>query len=310
MSRSLGRFTANKQVVRDLQCRVIRDRFSDRLGGLRYFGLCSPEMKDVRDWAPLFSVIVAVERGERGSGFRDQHRLLITAAQHGLSGKIRLLRGDIDEAILRGSDDFGNTIPYPFDVVSLDYSGGLFYRNGSGSFGRLRAIETVIRHQAARTTPFLLFISTNTDAIDQGEVRHTIENIRTELNRGGWNAQEVCDAYLAHCNDVVRLRVYVPYLVNQVAAGVRCHVHTEHVIAYHGNRNVQMLNYRFHLTPDQRTVAPRFPQERLSQIVNAPMLVIEEGTMSNGNFGLPKLRVAAAPGAQRVPKKPVKRPRR
>jgi hypothetical protein len=94
-------------------------------------------MKDVRDWAPLFSTIVAVERGVVGQEFREQHRLLLTAARYGLIGKLGLLRGDIDDIILTGTDTHGNAARYPFDVISLDYSGGLFYRNGSGTFKRL-----------------------------------------------------------------------------------------------------------------------------------------------------------------------------
>jgi hypothetical protein len=292
----IGRFTVNKQVVRDLQCEVIRRRFAERLGTLRYFGLCSPEMKDVRDWAPLFSMIVAAERGEDGQEFRDQHRLLVTAAQYGLIGKLGLLRGDIDDIIMTGADSYGNAVRYPFDVVSLDYSGGLFYRNGSGSFKRLRAMETVIHRQTQHGLPFLLLISCNTDGIDTGEVKHTIENIRTELLRGGWNAEEVCGAYLEHSNNLVRLRVYVPYLVSQLAAGDRYHCHSERVIAYRGNRGVQMLNYRLWLKPDQRTLAPRFPQERLSQVMNAPMILIENGEMREENFDLPKLRIQIAAG--------------
>jgi hypothetical protein len=300
----IGRFTNNKQVVRDLQCEVIRRSLADRLGALRYFGLCSPEMKDVRDWAPFFSMITAVERGEVGAEFRDQHRLLITAAQCGLIGKLGLLRGDIDDVILTGADSYGNAVRYPFDVVSLDYSGGLFYRNGTGTFKRLRAIDAIIRKQAEYRSSFLLFISCNTDGIDAGEVKHTIENIRTELLRGGWNAEEVCTAYLNHPNDLLRLRVYVPYFVSQVAAGARYHCHSEPVIAYRGNRGVQMLNYRLWLKPDQRTLAPRFPQEKLSHLINAPMIFIEDGKMQEDHLGLPKLHVQIAAHKTRKASKP------
>lgn len=292
MTRLTGRFTGNKQVVRDLQCQLIRRTFGDRLGSLRYFGLCSPEMKDVRDWASLFARIVAVERGEEGEEFRDQHRLLVTAARFGLSGKLRLLRGDVDSVIRDGRDVYGNRVPYPFDVVSLDYSGGLFYLNGAGSFGRLRAIEAMIQNQSGHAVPFLLFLSCNTHAVDAGEVRHTIENIRTELQRGKWNAQEVCDALLRHPDELARLRLYVLFFINQIAAAARYNCHSERVIAYEGNRGVQMLNYRVLLKPDQRTLAPRFPRERLSQLINAPVILIRNGRIMQADLGLPKLRVA------------------
>lgn len=286
-----SRFTKNKQVVRDLQCQNIVQHFNDRLGNLRYFGLCSPEMKDVLDWAPLFASITAVERGVSGEEYRDQHQLLLTAARERILGKLTLLRGDIDAVLLSGQDDFGKPIAFPYDVISLDYSGGLFYKENKEEFKRLKAIQASIERQAACNFPCLLFISCNLDAIDEGEVKHTIENIRTELDRYGWNGQELCNAYLVHRNPVARLRLYVPYFVNQVAAKAHLACESERTISYCGNQGVEILNFRFYLKPDTRTMAPRFPQERLSQIINAPLIRIENGRQLDETLNLPKLRV-------------------
>lgn len=285
------RFTENKQVVRDLQCNIIKKYFNDRLGNLSYLGLCSPEMKDVLDWVPLFASITAVERGLSGQEYRDQHHLLLTAARARVLEKLILLRGDIDTVLLNGHDDFGKPVSFPYDVISLDYSGGLFYRENEGEFKRLKAIQISIEKQAIYNTPFLLFISCNLDAIDEGEIRLTIENIRTELDRYGWNGQELCNAYLIHSNPVARLRLYVPYFVNQVAAKVHLTCQTEKTISYCGNQGIEMLNFRFCFRPDTRTMVPRFPQERLSQIVNAPLLRIKNGRQSDETLNLPKLRI-------------------
>jgi hypothetical protein len=290
LTRHHGRFTENKQVVRDIQGDMIATCFKGNLGNLRYFGLCSPEMKDVKDWAPLFSLIVAAERGGPSEEYHDQHHLLLTAAREKLWGRLRLLRGDIDRIILNGEDEFANRVPYPFDVISLDYSGGLFYKQG-GQFVRLGAIERLIHEQAQHKRPYLLLVSANCHAIDAGEVKHSIENLKTQLNREKWNGDEVCDAILKHPKDIVRLWFYLPNLVRMVAANERCQSESENVISYPGNNGVEMLNFRFHIRPDDRAFAPRFPRERLTQVLNAPIVRIENGLMKKASLGLPKLRV-------------------
>jgi hypothetical protein len=294
------KFTRNKQVVRDLQCDLIRRAFEQRLGHLKYFGLSSPDMKDVRDWAPLFAEFHVVERGQEGKEWLDQHDLLVTAALTGLSGKTRLLRGDIDTIALVGKDTCGVPVAYPFDVISLDYSGGLFYRT-AGEIPRLKAIERVIEEQGKRQREWLLFVSLRLDQPFNGEVKRTLENIRTELRRYGANADVVVQAILVHPREQIRLKVYVPYFVNQVASGARLRSQTEKPVMYMGNNRAPMMNFMFRLRPDARTVAPRFPQERLSQIINSPLREIKSGKINEVTLGLPKLLApngAPDPGTQ------------
>lgn len=286
------KFTTNKQVVRDLQCETIRKRLSHRLAYLRYFGLTSPDMKDARDWAALFEVFQVVERGREGEEWVDQHSLLLTAALYGLSRKVSLLRGDIDSVILAGQDAFGTAIDYPFDVVSLDYSGGFLYADEQGALPRLAAIQRVIEDQSAHQQNFLLFVSIRIANPVNGEVTRTIENIRTELIRYGASADKVCDVILAHVKDEARFKVYLPFFVNQVAARAHMTCETEKTIIYQGNRGARMMNFRFFLKPDQKTVAPRFPQERLVQVLNAPLIQIQNGKIEETTLGVPKLRQA------------------
>ena len=264
------KFTRNKQVVRDLQFDLIRRVFEQRLGHLKYFGLSSPDMKTFRDWAPLFAEFHVVERGQEGKEWLDQHDLLVTAALTNLSGKTKLLRGDIDTIALVGKDACGVPVAYPFDVISLDYSGGLFYRTG-GEIPRLKAIERLIEEQGKRQREWLLFISLRLDQPFNGEVKRTLENIRTELRRYGANADVVVQAILDHEREQIRLKVYVPYFVNQVACRARLRCQTEKPVTYAGNNRAPMMNFMFHLRPDPRTVAPRFPQEHLARIVNMPL---------------------------------------
>jgi len=283
-------FTKNKQVVRDLQCKTIENTFSTKLGNLRYFGLTSPEMEDVRNWSPIFSKIIAVERGRIGEEYLDQHNLQLTAAKYGLLSKLVLLRGDIDAIALSGKDTFNNSIPYPVDVVSLDYSGGLFYKNGNNKPYRLKAIENIIHQQSLHNVSWLLFISCNLDNLDLREVKETFNHISTEFTRTGFNIRDVFESYLTSSLIFPILKIYVPYYINQITSKYRFSCASEKVITYPGNNRIEMLNFRFLLRKDESTFAPRFPIERLRQIINCPMIRIENGIQKETNFNLLKIK--------------------
>ncbi len=232
---------------------------------------------------------MAVERGEEGKEWDLQHELALQAFHSGLLGKIRLLRGDIDEIIKRGKDSCGKRVVFPFDVVSLDYSGGLFYRDSSEGLERLRVVEAVIGRQEKAKANFVLLVSCNLDQVDAGEVRKTIENIRTQLTRYGVEADKVVGAYLNHPKEEARLKIYFPYFVNQVAAKYHYNCETDDVVFYEGNRKIQMMAFRFYLSFDSRTESLRFPRERLSQILNRPLIEIVNGEPNQNTLGLPKL---------------------
>ena len=290
------RFTKNKDTVRSLQRNTIESNLGTKLGNLRYFGLPSSALGDVREWAHLFAEFVAVERGEGDREWELQHELTLQAFRSGLFGKITLLRGDIDTIIKKGKDLFGKRAKFPFDVVSLDYSGGLFYRDRAGELGRLKAVEVVISRQSSKKISFVLLISFNLDKVDQGEVRKTIENIRTDLSRYGYEAEKVINAYFNHPKEEARLKIYVPYFVNQVAAKYHYNCKTDNVIIYKGNRKVPMMAFRFYLSFDARTEALRLPRERLSQVLNKSLIEVTDGIPTETLLQLPKL----APPEQRA----------
>jgi len=214
---------------------------------------------------------------------------MLNAFKNNILSKLVLLRGDIDKVILDGKDGDGNILNYPFHVITLDYSGGLLYRDKQGEQYRLAAIRELIRKQGQHKMGYLLFISSNLDNCKDVEIQKTLQNIKTELLRYGTNGEEVIGAYLNHENDEVRLKIYVPYLVNQLAAGMNYNCETENTIFYLGNQDIRMMNFRFWLKYDPRTTAPRFPKERLAQIINSPMIEIKEGKCIETTLGLPKL---------------------
>lgn len=261
------------------------------MGALSYFGLPSSSLGDVEQWAPLLERITAVERGESGREYEVQNELLVNAFKCGFSRKLTLLRGDIDTILLKDVDAYGTRPVWPYDLVSLDYSGGLFYKDDKGRPYRLEAINQVFRRQAASgAQEFVFFLSFNLDDVDQHEVQSTLVTMHRDLKRFGYAADEVIDRYRKHPKEQARLKVYVLHLVNQLAAQQRFDVESDCPIFYSGNRGTEMMAFRFHLKRSSRTFAPASPKERLNQIVNRRMIQVAKGKQTFTNLGLPMIR--------------------
>jgi hypothetical protein len=289
------RFTKNKQVVRDLQCEFILKHLAAKRGVLTYLGLPSSSLEDVCQWLPLLGRITAVERGLAIAPWRLQNELLANAFLHGIMSKLRLLRGDIGEVIITGKDDFGNSPEWPFDVVSLDYSGGLFYPDGHGFPRRLEALKQLFIKQAhAEAKEFILFLSFNLHRVDQGEVRECLKVIGRDLKRFGLSGDKVIDAYLTHEKDQPRLKLYVLHLINGLAVQANFDTTSESPIFYLGNKDVEMMAFRFYLKASSRTFAPRSPKERLNQIINRRMIEIVDGKQMPTNLKLPLIKAEVA----------------
>jgi hypothetical protein len=287
-------FTPNKQVVRDLQCEAIRTYLAPRLGHLSYFGLPSSSLQDVAQWNPLLERITAVERGESGREWILQNELVVNAFKLGVSRKLTLLRGDIDQVLITGKDNFGIAPTWPYDIVSLDYSGGLFYPDGSQQPQRLEAIKQVfVRQAAAGATNFIFLLSFNLDQIDQHEVRESLKVLRRDLKRFGGSADALMDAYLKHPKEQARLKLYIMNLTAQLAAQSQFDSDSESPIFYSGNKGTEMMAFRCFLKKSSRTFVPRAPKERLNQIVNRRMIEIVEGEQIPTNLGLPLIKAQA-----------------
>lgn len=292
MLRHPQKFTRNKQVARDLQCDAIQKYLRTRLGDLSYFGLPSSSLEDVSQWNPLLSCITAVERGEAGTEWIRQNELLVNAFRLGISQKLTLLRGDIDHILLKGCDPYGKRPAWPHDIVSLDYSGGLFYSDETGKPTRLEAIGNVFKNQSeAGATDFVFLLSFNLHKIDHHEIAQTFAVIRRDLKRTAYGADAVLDAYLKHDKDQARLKIYVTYLVDNLA--VRHNYETESdlpAIFYKGNQDTEMMAFRFYFKKSERTFAPRRPKERINQVINRRMIEIVGGKQIFTNLGLPLIR--------------------
>ena len=283
-------FTRNKQTVREMNTKLIERYLGVRKGSLRYIGLPASTLTDILQWKEFFAHFSAVERGKPGEEFRYQHELMLTAMRNGIAGRLTLLRGELDEILLKGRDGFGNPVLYPYDVVSLDYSGGLVYKDASGNARRPESIAKLLEEQAAKDHNFLLFISTNLDNEDQGEVRNALQDIERELNKLGITISPTIQAFLSHELEEARLKVYVPYLIRNLAARWYQCEHAK-AIYYEGNRGTRMMNFSVWLKRTKGHVAGRPSRQTIIHILNITAYCCANGDLAETDFGIPKVGV-------------------
>jgi hypothetical protein len=281
-------FTVNKQKIRELNLRLIERQFHSRKGELKYFGLPAASMKDILLWQDYFMRFTVVERGRPGEEYRLQHNLELTAMRYGLTNRVYLLRGDLDDILLRGQDNYGNLVDYPFDVVTLDYSGGLIYKDLEGKSIRTDSIAELIRRQATLDQSFLLLISCNTDNEDRGEIRRVFNDILTSLAKLKIDATPTIQAFLNHSLEQARLSIYVPYLIRNLSwANYQCKPYKP--VFYLGNRNTQMMNFSFWLKRTTGTVAGSSERRTLLDLLDLKTFECVEGDLTETDFGIPRV---------------------
>jgi hypothetical protein len=268
--------------------KLIERYFKDRKGDLNYLGLPSVNMVDLIQWESYFNHFSAVERGKNENGFVEQHNLMLTAFQNNLASRMDLIRGDIDEILIIGHDIFGNTLKFPYDVISLDYSGGLIYKDRLGYSQRIDAIGKLIEEQAYRNKDFLLFISCNMDSEDKGEIRRLFSDINRELCKIGIDATATIQAYLDHGLDEVRLKVYVPFVIQNLSEK-SYQMEMLKPIFYSGNKATRMAHFSFWMKRTITYVAGKPKQSSLIHIINTSAYMCINGNLQEEDFNIPKI---------------------
>lgn len=283
-------FTVNKQKVRELDLLLIKEYFVKRKGQLRYFGLPGEGMRDILLWKDFFSYFCAVERGEPDEEFLLQHNLRLSAFKYGISDKLHLLRGELDNILLRGYDDYNNVIDYPFDVVTLDYCGGILYKNSSKQSVRANSIGELVRNQALHNKDFLIFLTCNLDNDDQGEIRKVFLELQRDLKKLGVDADHAIKAYLEHSKKEAQLKVYVPYLIRTLSASTyRCETYKP--VCYSGNRKTHMMSFSFWMQRSSDYAAGRPNRQSLVQLLNLPAFECVDGDLRQTDFDIPQVEV-------------------
>lgn len=263
---------------------LIERKYKREKGKLRYLGLPSNKMNDVLLWIDYLENISAVERGKPTEEYNYQHDLMLTAMIHHIDDKVLIYRGEMDQILLDGHDVFGNRLQYPFDIVSLDYSGGIIYKDEFGKANRLDSIQRMIWEQSEKDHNFLLFISTNLNYDDKGEIRSIIEEIDKHLLKLGTDAKKCISSYLNHKLEEARLKIYIPYLIGNLAGQWYQCKHYKPIF-YRGNKQTRMMNFSTYLKRTKKFAAGQPSRQTLRDILNLSAFECIDGKLHETNFG-------------------------
>jgi len=207
---------------------------------LTYFGLPSEGFYDVLDWLPYIGQVFAVERGDPYNHERKQATLLSKAIRLGLHERLVLLRGEVNQMIVRGEDDVGQELVYPFELVNFDYGGALLYPDRF----RVEALEKFVRDQ--RGTDFLFLLTLNLREYDSVEITATQERIVSEVSQLSPRKTKSIEAYLEETNKgdyPTRQIIHVLYLLKGLAEASHYQFSWQPPVIYSGSKGTQLVHY-------------------------------------------------------------------
>ena len=293
----MGGFSSsqNKAVVRSKWNVPIINRWSSKLNrNLTYFGLPGPDVEDLIEWKKYLSASTGVERLRQGRLNKedlDVHRLLHkNVLLNGIPG-FQLLRGDIETIILEGADLDGKqpqraTGEHPllsrfqFDLVNLDYLGGMGNKDKFGESRRIRSIKKLIERQ--RGTSFLLLLTLNVrDSIEE-EITSYLSGAAREAANERLQEREAALSWYIGLGDGMKkhkLKALVPMFVRHEAErwGFDCFSYPP--LTYEGTGQARMVHFTFEMVFIS-SVLHAFSQQTETEVINMPLLEVVDGEIT------------------------------
>jgi len=256
--------TENKAAIRRQWDRALLTRWMRirRRSLLTYFGLPGPDVCDLIDWKDLLDrhrtgvESVGHTRREQVKAQDEMGRLTTNLFVAGLSSGFQLLRADVEDVLLDGLDSDGSrpllndgraahAARFGYDLVNLDFDGGLGYRDGSGAARRVAALKKLFERQEGHS--FLLFLTINVRDTMGGEIESYLRGLRTRERGPGW--QKTLDWYLSRTEGEreYKLKAAVPSFIQTIAEARVFRCTSRPPIAYEGHERAHMIHFAFEL---------------------------------------------------------------
>jgi hypothetical protein len=272
--------TANKDFIRAVDYAFIKEEFEHHNKKLRYFGLPSEGLYDIMAWNEFLGDFVAVEVGAKSDPSSKQSLLVGRALQLGIHHRLTLLRGEINQILLQDKDEVGTRVPYPFELVNLDYGGSVLYPDRI----RIDALEILARRQ--RPTDFLLLITSNAREYDQNELVEAQNRIHKEITQYRPDLNVQIKRYFEIINEsesLFRQVLHLHFLIKCLAEHNRYEIACFPAILYEGSRATKLIHYIFRLR-HQKAASTRVTSDQslldllrqnLQEVVEGKLISIE-----------------------------------
>lgn len=279
----------NKEIIRRMiDTPLIKDEFERKNRKLSYFGLPSDGLYDIIAWKNFLGSYDAVELGEEGHKSISQSLLMLCAFKNGISKDIRLLRGDINEIIISGTDDSKLNPRFPFDVVNLDYYGGMLH-NGNK---KVEAISRLVEKQTG--SDFVLIMTFDVKEEDGGEKIKTLDKIEQRLLQLYPERREKIDKFVRwyqsdKASDIHRQKVYLPYFLQHPAEDKHFKIHFEEPVMYKGTKDAPMIHFVCKFTYEHDTTTASVSTQSILQILNLRIREVNDGKIIISSTQAPEI---------------------
>jgi len=285
--------TPNKATIRrawDLP--VLRQKATQLGRSLSYLGLPGPEIRDLIDWRDVLGSRTGVESMGRTRQQRDLFsavaaQINMNVLARDLSSGFQLLRADIEDVILQGVDENGRvpqlisggssaSAKFLYDVVNLDFDGGIGYVNHQGSSKRASALKKVFERQEG--TGFILLLTIN--------VRHTLggefeEYIRGMISRAiDAETRQILELCVARPVGQLeyKMKAVVPSFIQSAAELRMFESRCLPLIVYEGHKRAKMVHFVFVLQHKPGNLK-HYGTQNDRDLVSLPLIRCSGGTL-------------------------------
>jgi hypothetical protein len=292
--------TKNKATIRRLWDRVVLEswRQKQKRDTLTYFGLPGPDICDLLDWK---NVLDRLRSGVESLGHTKQEqikaqedigRLSTNLFIAGIGSGFQLLRGDIEDIIIDGLDHDGNrpqindgrpahAAHFEYDVVNLDFDGGIGYREASGAAKRVTAIKKLFERQEGHS--FVLFLTINVRDTMGSEIEDYLRGLQIRDRGPSWRDTLAWYLDRADGEREYKLKATVPSFIHAISEARVFQCMSRPPIAYEGYERAHMIHFAFELeamTPDGRSANLRgFSLQDDLDLIELPFLRCEDGQL-------------------------------
>jgi hypothetical protein len=288
--------TLNKATVRrtwDLQ--ILQNWSQQSRVLLTYLGLPGEEIHDLLDWRQVLdrkrTGIESPGHNKRERDLADETigRLNTNVLAHRISSGFELLVGDAEDVIIDGHDVHGkkpqmsdggapHLARFSYDLVNLDFDGGLGYRSmrAHGTAKRTIAIKKLFERQEGHS--FILLLTINVRHTLGEEIQEYLGNLQTRDRGLGWG--ETLSWYLnrGKGEEEYKLKAIVPSFV-QAAAELRMFRSIcRPPIVYDGHEHARMVHFVFELERQPGNLRA-FGQQDDRDLIELPLLRCVDGRL-------------------------------
>lgn len=282
--------TDNKNRVREEDEDLIKKEYKRKNRKLSYLGMPSGEMLDILSWLNYLDRCSAVEIDEQ-----QRRKLILNVIINGLTNKINVLYGNIEDIIIKGKDKFGNKLLFPYDVVFLDCFGTLLYND----LKRVKAIVSLIEKQKGNAFLFLLTFNLNQKNFCMHAVNASLKKIELELlnfypsdNTARNKIKDFVNWYAAeNTNEMYRQKLFAPYFIKTKAEERGFRVHAYSPIFYLGSSDSPMIHFIFKLTSEQDAPTKAVSEQTVFDVINLNLKVASKGRISVVRDQAPILKI-------------------